>query len=112
MKNPRLLDSSPSALRGPAIAFLNYFQVWQWHYRMVPGVQWLYQRIVTANKYRFLSDHVRRSNFRVSAHAQAAEPTRPHPHPSEPRSVFYHSGGLKVRRDAPLVPHGQAEAEE
>lgn len=62
MANRRLLEGA-AGLRGPALAFLNYFQVWQWHYRMVPGVQWLYRRIVAGNKHRFLMDHLRRSNF-------------------------------------------------
>lgn len=66
LANRRLLDRT-GALRAPTLCALNAFQVWQWHYRMVPSLQWLYRRLVSANKYRYLADLWRRTNYRDPA---------------------------------------------
>jgi radical SAM superfamily enzyme YgiQ (UPF0313 family) len=61
--NHNLPNFGPKVLKAPAYMGLNVYQWWQWHYRMVPSLQWLYQRLVSVNKYRYFSDLVRRTNF-------------------------------------------------
>ncbi len=63
LSNPRLLGAA-GALRSPALVMLNAFQVWQWHYRMVPSLNRFYRWLAAANKHRFLGDHFARTNFR------------------------------------------------
>jgi len=59
---------------GPAgLAFLSLHQVWQWNYRMTPSLNWIYQRIESVNKYRYLRDHFRRTNFRATKQAGIVE---------------------------------------
>jgi hypothetical protein len=64
-KNPRLHTLGPAILKGPALAGLNAFQVWQWHYRMFPPLQAFYQRLLTVYRHRYVMDHVRKTNFRA-----------------------------------------------
>lgn len=62
-RNPRLLPHFQGWSRGPVIAFLNYFQTVLYTYRMVPSLRWLYDRLVPLNKYRYLKDVFRGTNF-------------------------------------------------
>jgi hypothetical protein len=62
--NPKLHTLGPAFLKGPALAGLNVFQVWQWHYRMFPPLQAFYQKALTVYRHRYLMDHVRKTNFR------------------------------------------------
>lgn len=63
--NPKLHTLGPAILKGPALAGLNAFQVWQWHYRMFPPLQAFYQRLLTVYRHRYVMDHVRQTNFRA-----------------------------------------------
>ncbi|MBK7859736.1 MAG: B12-binding domain-containing radical SAM protein [Archangiaceae bacterium] len=102
LKNPRLAAAWPRWMRAPALLALNGFQVWQWHYRMIDPMVWLYQRLVSVNRYRYLHDFVARTNFRSSDHAPAEAAPRRH----ESESPFLWRGGHKRSRDAELVPLG------
>ena len=62
--NPKLHTLGPAILKGPALAGLNVFQVWQWHYRMLPPLQAFYQQLLTVYRYRYVMDRVRGTNFR------------------------------------------------
>jgi radical SAM superfamily enzyme YgiQ (UPF0313 family) len=62
-QNPRLLPQFQGRLRHPLIAFLNYYQVFLYTYRMVPSLRWLYDRLAPLNKYRHVRDLFRRTNF-------------------------------------------------
>jgi len=62
--NPKLHALGPAILKGPALAGLNVFQVWQWHYRMFPPLQAFYRRLLTVYRHRYVMDHVRKTNFR------------------------------------------------
>lgn len=104
LKNERLLSFGPKALRTPALLALNLFQVWQWNYRTVPSLRWLYQRIESVNKYRFFKDFLRGTNYTRSEHTRAFEL------PGAPEasfvtdSPFLHSEGVKPNRRKPLAP--------
>ena len=63
LAQPRMMEVGTPLLRAAAILGLNGFQVWQWHYRMVPSLHWLYLRLESANKYRYFRDLWRQSNF-------------------------------------------------
>ncbi len=93
---------APFALLG-----LNYFQVWQWHYRFVPSLQWLYQRLVSVNKYQYLRDHVRRSNFAPASDAAPAKATASAAPPPAP-GPFHEVSGHKPHRSATLRPRAGA----
>ncbi len=96
--NGRLNSLGPAFLKGPAFFGLNAFQVWQWHYRMVPSLQRVYQRLLEVYRYRYLSDQVRRTNFRA-----LPEPPAWAPPPGDGR--FHASQAWKRSRAAPLKPH-------
>lgn len=103
--NPQLDGFGQGLLKMPAFAALQGFQVWQWHYRMVPSLYWLYQRLIGANKYRYFMDYLRRSNFVASAYPPAGGPEAELPH----SSPFMASAGYKPRRSEPLqVDLGQS----
>jgi radical SAM superfamily enzyme YgiQ (UPF0313 family) len=104
LRNERLLNFGPRALRAPALLGLNYFQVWQWHYRMVPSLQWLYQRLVSVNKYRYFQDSLRRTNFWSRDPERAADVYDLPPPRFSSQSPFLHASGLKKNRRQPLVP--------
>jgi radical SAM superfamily enzyme YgiQ (UPF0313 family) len=74
MRNPRFFPQLSGPLRSPILAFLNYFQVFLYTYRMVPSLRWLYDRLVPFNKYRYVSDLFRGTNFwrREFSHAASA----------------------------------------
>lgn len=97
MQNPKILDFGPAALRQPALIFLNVYQVYQWHYRMVPSLNWLYERLVSVNKYRYLKDQLRRTNFWSSPHQPAQGPV------PEGEGQFIRASGFTDRRGRPLV---------
>jgi radical SAM superfamily enzyme YgiQ (UPF0313 family) len=103
LRNKRLLDVGPWALRAPALLALNYFQVWQWHYRMVPSLQWLYQRIISVNKYRYFKDLIRRTNFHASEHLRADELAGVPERTFATSSLFLHAEGHKPSRARPLT---------
>ncbi|MHB8419042.1 MAG: B12-binding domain-containing radical SAM protein [Myxococcales bacterium] len=88
---------SPFALLG-----LNYYQVWQWHYRFVPSLQWLYQRMVSVNKYRYFRDALAGTNFtRNLSRPAVALPTRR----DEGNAAWVHAAsGHKPSRAALLSP--------
>ncbi len=102
LSNPKLGLAFPRAIRKPALVALNAYQVWQWHYRMSDPVQWLYQRLLEANRFQYLGDFLRGTNFRAQDHAPAEH--RPRAHHSE--SPFLHRGGHTRTRHSPLVPLG------
>lgn len=77
VSNKKLPAFGAAWMKAPALLALNYYQLWQWHYRMAPSLQWLYQRLIVANKYRYLRDFLRRSNYWVSELPRAAPPAEP-----------------------------------
>lgn len=100
LENEALPSFGHSWLKTPAYLGLNLYQFYQWHYRMVPQVQWLYRRLVTLNAYRYVRDFWRRTNFG----ARLPEPSREYvSHPSE--SPFLNGQGFKRGRTAVLTPH-------
>ncbi|MEW5738898.1 MAG: cobalamin-dependent protein [Myxococcota bacterium] len=72
-KNPHLAPLGHFT-RLPALLGLQAFQLWQWHYRMVPSLQWLYRRILSVNKHRYFGDLLRRTDFWASEHRPAGGP--------------------------------------
>ncbi|HEY3451910.1 MAG TPA: radical SAM protein [Myxococcales bacterium] len=114
--NQGLISIGPGVLRKPALAFLCMYQVYQWHYRMVPSLNWLYERLVSVNKHRYLKDHLRRTNFWRSEPARAAAPEAGHAAYTTD-SPFLHAAGFKDRRTSPLtveqreLPHPAPEVE-
>ncbi len=104
LANPRIGGLGSSALRAASLYFLNFFQTWQYQYRMRPGLHWLYRRIESVNKHRFLGDHVRRTNFGVRSWERADDHLRVGPPSFDTSSPFLRSGGVKAARTQPLVP--------
>lgn len=96
--NPKLHTLGPRLLKGPALAGLNAFQVWQWHYRMFPPLQAFYQRTLKVYRHRYLLDHVRRTNFRALT---------PPPAWSAPAAApsFFNAQGYQSSRAKPLRVH-------
>ncbi|MBE2251986.1 MAG: cobalamin B12-binding domain-containing protein [Myxococcus sp.] len=102
--NHKLPSLGGPLLKGPAYLGLNAFQWWQWHYRMVPSLQWLYRRLVSVNKYRFFSDLFRGTNFWAS---QAPEVGGPAHHSDW---AFFSKQGFKRGRQFPLVEATEVRA--
>jgi radical SAM superfamily enzyme YgiQ (UPF0313 family) len=100
VRNPALPAFGHSWLKAPAYMGLNAYQFWQWHYRMVPQVQWLYRRLVSVNKYRYAGDFLRRTNFGATLPASQRAPVQ-----HEPQTPFFTGQGFKRGRLVPLVPH-------
>jgi radical SAM superfamily enzyme YgiQ (UPF0313 family) len=98
--NPRLPAFGHSWLKAPAYLGLNLYQFWQWHYRMVPQVQWLYRRLVSVNKYQYLRDFARRTNYGAGL-PETGRPAVEH----QSDSPFLTRQGFKRGRTATLVPH-------
>ena len=73
MENPRFARPEPGGVGPLTLAMLNAFQMVQWRHQMIPALHWLYRRLITANRYRYLSDHVRKTNFSVRPFRPAAE---------------------------------------
>jgi radical SAM superfamily enzyme YgiQ (UPF0313 family) len=97
LENPRLPDFGARWLKAPALLALNYYQFWQWHYRMTPSLQWLYQRLIVANKYQYLSDFFRGTNYWKQELPRAT----PTPLPVEAEGPFAdHEGFKRSRRRA------------
>jgi radical SAM superfamily enzyme YgiQ (UPF0313 family) len=100
LRNTRLPDFGHAWLKAPAYLGLNLYQFYQWHYRMVPQMQWLYRRLVTVNKYQYVKDFVRRSNFGASLPESKRAAVS---HQSE--SPFHSGQGFKRGRLLTLLPH-------
>ncbi|MCA9664194.1 MAG: B12-binding domain-containing radical SAM protein [Myxococcales bacterium] len=62
-RNDKLFCDFTPSKRALYIGALNYFQVWQWRYRMTPSIAWLYGRLAPLYKYRHVGDLLRRTNF-------------------------------------------------
>lgn len=62
-QNDKFLPSFQGWSRGPIISFLNYFQVFLYGYRMIPSLRWLAFKLMKFNKYRFVRDLLRGTNF-------------------------------------------------
>lgn len=99
LKNEKLGGFGHKYLRVPALLGLNYYQLWQWSYRMRPSLQWLYRRILSVNKYRYWTDFLRRSNYFSTEHALRNDVPELHS-----VSPFFHAQGFKRGRLHPLVP--------
>lgn len=65
VRNRSLLDELPGVARILAIAALNAYQVYQWHYRMSRPGAWLYRNLLPLAKHRYVGDWLRRTNFRT-----------------------------------------------
>lgn len=74
-KNDKLFSEYQGLTRSLMLAFLNYYQVWLWSYRMTPSLRWLYHQLLPANKHRYVMDLFRHTNFWKTDYA----PTVPHP---------------------------------
>ncbi len=72
-ENPRLAPIGRARL--PALWGLQAFQMWQWRYRMVPSLQWLYARLIAANKHRYLRDALRGTNYWSRPHEPRGGPS-------------------------------------
>jgi len=75
--NKKLPNFGAAWLKAPALLGLNYYQMWQWQYRMQPPLQWLYQRLISVNKYRYVGDLFRGTNFWKDELPRAAAPAAP-----------------------------------
>jgi radical SAM superfamily enzyme YgiQ (UPF0313 family) len=104
LANRAIEGFGPAALRGPALLGLNYYQWWQWHYRMVPSVQWLYQRLVSVNRYQYWRDFTRRTNYWASKHRPAGGPAHHSAHP------FFAQQGFKRSHCEPMVAQREVQA--
>jgi radical SAM superfamily enzyme YgiQ (UPF0313 family) len=104
LSNKRLDGFGHKLFKAPALLGLNYYQLWQWHYRMRPSLQWLYRRLVSVNRYRYWSDYLRRSNYFRTAHRESDDVPE-----FSSQSPFLHAPGFKRGRQFPLV---RAAAEE
>ncbi|MCC6811484.1 MAG: B12-binding domain-containing radical SAM protein [Deltaproteobacteria bacterium] len=103
VQNKKLASLGPRALRTPALVFLGMYQVYQWHYRMVPSLNWLYERLVSVNKHKYLKDHLRRTNFWSRDHVRASEVPGARFPPLSSASPFLHRAGYTDRREQPLA---------
>ncbi|MGC4118688.1 MAG: radical SAM protein [Myxococcales bacterium] len=93
-QNERLFPELRGWARRPALLSLNYFQWFLYTYRMVPSLRWLYDRLVPLNKYRFVGDLRRGTNFWKEPFTPAATATRLDA--AQSRSPFYErSGAMK-----------------
>jgi hypothetical protein len=111
-ENRRVFSEVQGPLRVAALAFLNYFQVWQWHYRMVPSIQWLYRRLVDWNKFRYASELYRTSNFELAEVSPERELGDPLDglagHVPTEGGAHYWEGTVTVRRGRAGEPLGGA----
>ncbi|MHB8873313.1 MAG: B12-binding domain-containing radical SAM protein [Myxococcaceae bacterium] len=103
LKNEKLMEFGPKALRKPALVFLNTYQVYQWHYRMVPSLNWLYERMVSVERFKYFKDHLRRTNFWATKHPLVSEQPETVDEGYSTKSPFLHAAGFKDRRSKPLV---------
>jgi radical SAM superfamily enzyme YgiQ (UPF0313 family) len=67
LSNPRLDGFGHKLFKAPALLGLNYYQLWQWHYRMRPSLQWLYRRLLSVNRYKYWKDFLKGTNFTIEA---------------------------------------------
>lgn len=98
-KNSKLVNLG--LVQIPALLGLQAFQLWQWHYRMVPSLQWLYQRMLTANKHLYFRDLLRGTNHWSSTHPAAGGPSDAELGLSGP---FIDTQGHKPSPRRPLAP--------
>jgi hypothetical protein len=91
-RNANFLPGFKGWTRKPTIDFLNYFQVFLYRYRMVPSLRWLYFRLIRFNKFRFVRDLFRRTNFWSTAFEPAE--AEPYPWVGEPSAFFTHEGAM------------------
>jgi len=96
--NPKLHTLGPAILKGPALAGLNAFQVWQWHYRMFPPLQSFYQWTLKVYRHRYVFDRVRGTNFREL-------PPPPEWKPAKAAPSFFTAQGYQPSRAQRLVVH-------
>lgn len=99
VKNPRLAQIGRSRL--PALYGLQAYQMWQWRYRMVPSLQWLYSRLLSVNKHQYVRDALRRTNFWRSHNEPMGGPSDAEVGLSGP---FIKAQGHKPSPHGPLVP--------
>ncbi|MBL8921313.1 MAG: B12-binding domain-containing radical SAM protein [Myxococcaceae bacterium] len=99
VKNPKLAPIGRARL--PALYGLQAYQMWQWRYRMVPSLQWLYSRLLSVNKHLYVRDALRRTNFWKSEHQRAGGPTDGAVSLSGP---FVSTQGHKPSPKRPLAP--------
>lgn len=99
LSNPHLAPIG--ATRVPALLGLQAYQMWQWRYRMVPSLQWLYARLLSVNKYQYVQDALRGSNFWRSEHAPVGGPSDDEVGLTGP---FRRQQGHKPSPARPLVP--------
>ncbi len=77
MRDPRLLPAFRGWSRPLILGFLNYYEVFLWQSRMVPGLRKAYEWALPYYKYRYPRDLLRRTNFWSEPHEPAeAEPPR------------------------------------
>lgn len=95
--NPKLHSFGPALLKAPALFGLGAFQVWQWHYRMVPGLQRVYQQLLQVHRHRYVFDRLRPTNFR-------ALPTPAAWSLPSGGGTFHGVQGFKPSRGKPLSP--------
>lgn len=100
MSNDKLQGVGPKMLRAPALVALNAFQVWQWHYRMVPALQAVYQRLLEVYRFRYLGDLWRGTNF-----VDGAPPPPWQGVAGEVDGPFASSAAFKPSRAKRLEPH-------
>lgn len=81
------------------LAALNYYEVYLWNYRATPSLRWLYDRLLPANKYLYLADWRRGTNF----WSQPLTPHRPDPLVMQTHSPFAFRSGLRAPGEAHLT---------
>jgi len=100
MENPKLLTQFSGWKRRPILALFNYSQACVWHYRMTPSLNWLYNRLIHFNKYRFILDLARGTNY----WAAPFEPASQAPAELTTASPFAHAAGEMVPGGSRLMP--------
>lgn len=101
IRNPALAGIGPAFLKGPAFVALNAFQVWQWHYRMVPALQRVYQALLRVYRHRYVGDLFAQTNFRQL-------PPAPSWTTPDADGSLHTTQGWKPTRARPLAPHARA----
>lgn len=102
LANEKLARIGPNALRAPMLLFANAYQVYQWHYRMAPSMQWLYQRLLDVNKHLYLADYLTPSNFKHRPFRRADQRAGTPEAQFDTDSAFLHQEGFKPNPHRPL----------
>jgi len=87
--------------RTPLLIALQYYQAFQYTYRMKPSLRWLFCKSQEYNKYIYVGDAVRGTNF-WHPHYRPAEPDPVGP--LEGESPFLHRSGAMPPKGNTLVP--------